>query len=145
VTAEPFLPEQRAAGPDGEQAAVAARLRGAAEALSVLGDRSPAERHRASRFAMGLLSAHVRPADWTSAGLPPPPELPPRATGRLLPVGHEAVLRLAGAAMRLYCAELRAADRPGHWARLEKFFAQHLPDDARARKATSLIRELERA
>jgi len=109
-----------------EQARAAARLRGAAEALSVLQRRAPAEQQRACRFAMDLLAAQVAAADWTPAGLPGPAE-PAQRAGYLVPASHQAVLRLARSAMMLYCAELRIADRPGHWDRLAEFFARRLP------------------
>jgi len=109
-----------------EQTRAAARLRGAAEALSVLRRRAPAERQRACRFAMSLLAAHVPATDWVSAGLPGPP-WPARRAGHLLPSGHQAVLQLARTAMMLYLSELRGADRPAAWQRLAAFFARQLP------------------
>jgi tetratricopeptide (TPR) repeat protein len=109
-----------------EQAAAAARLTAAAEALSVLRDRVPEVQHHACRFAMGLLSAHVAPEDWSSAGLPSDPG-PPQQGDHLVPVTHPAVIRLARCAMQFYTAELRVADRPAHWARLAEFFARRLP------------------
>jgi hypothetical protein len=112
-----------------EQAAAAARLRGAAEALSVLQGRPPAEQQRASRFAVGLLGAHVSPADWVGAGLPAPTN-PARRGEHLVPPNDRAVLQMARYAMQLYATELRVADRPAHWARLAQFFEQHLPASA---------------
>jgi len=133
-------PETRPAGAATyEQVAVAARLRAATEALSVLQDRAPQEQHYASRFAMGLLSAHVDPADWSSAGLPIDPAPPPQGD-HLVPVSHAAVLCLAHCAMQLYAVELRVADRPAHWARLARFFARRLPMPTR-----ELVRLHERA
>jgi tetratricopeptide (TPR) repeat protein len=109
-----------------EQTRTAARLRGAAEALSVLRRRAPAERQRACRFAMSLLAAHVPATDWVSAGLPSPP-WPARRAEHPLPAGHQAVLQLARSAMTLYRSELRGADRPAAWQRLAAFFARQLP------------------
>ncbi len=109
-----------------EQTRTAARLRGAAEALSVLCRRPPAERQRACRFALGLLAAHVPAADWMSAGLPGPP-WPVHRAEHALPASHLAVLHLARSAMLLYRSELRGADRPAAWQRLASFFARQLP------------------
>jgi hypothetical protein len=110
-----------------EQARTAARLRGAAEALNVAQWRCPAGQQQASRLAMSLLSTYVTAADWTTAGLPRPPAADQRAEYQS-PRGHRAVLSLARAAMALYCAELRAGDRPAHWDMLVEFFARQLPE-----------------
>lgn len=109
-----------------EQARAAARVRGATEALNVLQRRSPAGQQRASRFAVGLLGKYVAAADWTAAGLPEPADADPRADCQC-PVAHPAALRLARAAMVLYCAELRVDDRPVHWDKLAEFFARQVP------------------
>ncbi len=110
-----------------DQARAAARLRGAAEALNVLGPRSPADQQRACRFAANLLGTHVVPADWRAAGLPRPDSGP--LAGQLTPVNHRAALWLAKAAIILYSAELRAQDRPVHWDKLVEFFARHFRAD----------------
>lgn len=112
-----------------EQAAAAARLRAASEALSVLRYRPAAERRRASRYAVGLLRAQAAPGDWHSAGLPsvadrPSDPAPARGCGPEVPLTDPAVLHLARSAMQLYSTELRAADRPRHWAQLAAFFAE---------------------
>jgi len=118
-----------------EQAAAAARLRAAAEALSVLRYRPAAEQRRASRYAMRLLSTHAAKADWRSAGLPPPladpppdPAPPRRPATPVVPLTDPAVLHLARAAMQLHSTELRAADRPRRWAQLARFFAECLTE-----------------
>src|SRR5579871_2658940 len=97
---------------DEQARAAAARLRGATEALNVLGRRSPAEQQQASLYAVGLLRAAVAEADLAETGLPWP--LPPvqDQTGqdqpaqqeqqnepgaRRLSPGHPAVLLLARA------------------------------------------------
>lgn len=109
-----------------EEARAAARLQGATEALNVLQRRSPIDQQQGARFAMGLLGRYVAAADWTAAWLPPP-----AAAGEpaeyLCPVDHKAAVRLARAAMALYCAELRIDDRPAHWDMLTQFFARRLP------------------
>ena len=104
----------------------AGRLRGAAETLSVLKNRGPAEQRRASRYAVALLIREVTPEDWTSAGLPRPGGPSPRPMPSV-PVSHHSVLRLAQAAMQLHCAGLRLAERPQRWARLVNFFARRVP------------------
>lgn len=109
-----------------EEARVAAGLRGATEALDVVRQRSPADRQRAARFAVGLLARYVAAADWTAAGLPPPAEAGEPAEYRC-PLGHHAAVRLARAAIALYGAELRVDDRPAHWDMLAEFFARQLP------------------
>jgi hypothetical protein len=116
----------------GEQARAAARLRGATQALQVLGRRSPQEQQRASLFAVNLLRTEAAVTDWTEAGLP---GLPPAAAAdqpaRLrLPVDHRAVVLLARAAMDLHAAGLRISERPGLWERLAAFFADRLPESA---------------
>lgn len=118
-----------------EQATAAARLRGATEALSVLGRRSPADQQRASLFAVGLLTDTVAGADLAETGLPRPhPAAPPGEAGRQppragarLPADHRAVLLLARAAMVLHTAGLRICERPWHWDRLARFFDARLP------------------
>ena len=111
-----------------ELVSAAARLRGATEALNVLGCRSTADQQRASVFAVGMLSSAV-PADWSVAGLPQPlpASHPGQAAGVGFPVGHRAVLLLARAAMVLHTAGLRVCERPAHWERLARIFAAHLP------------------
>lgn len=110
----------------GQQAWAAARLRGAAEALSVLQRRSPADRRRAARFAVGLLAANVAPANWAQAGLPAPPKDQPGGSP-LVPVNDRAAVGLARTALRLHSGELRVDDRPVHWDKLVAFFEQRLP------------------
>jgi len=118
-----------------EQETAAARLRGATEALSVLGRRSPADQQRASLFAVGLLKDTVADADLTETGLPRShPAVPSGETGRQrlpgstrLPAEHRAVLLLARAAMVLHTAGLRICERPWHWDRLVRFFGTRLP------------------
>jgi tetratricopeptide (TPR) repeat protein len=117
----------------GEQARAAARLRGATQALNVLGRRSPVEQQRASLFAVSLLRT-AAPADWTEAGLPDPPVAAPAADagqppGPGLPADHRAVVLLAQAAMDLYAAGRRISERPGLWDHLTGFFAGLLPED----------------
>lgn len=119
----------------GKQARAAARLRGATQALQVLGRRSPQEQQRASLFAVNLLRTEAAVADWTEAGLPELPladpaagaDRPPRPR---LPVDHRAVVLLARAAMDLHAAGLRISERPGRWERLAAFFADRLPESA---------------
>jgi tetratricopeptide (TPR) repeat protein len=126
-----------------ERTAAAARLRGATEALSVLQGRSPADQRRAARFATALLGDRAAPASWADAGLPLSAEAAPAVpaapapagpaaspVGPGVPLDHPAVLLLARCAMRLHCAEVRAADRPAYWAKLAAFFARHLPADS---------------
>jgi tetratricopeptide (TPR) repeat protein len=129
-----------------EQATAAARLRGATEALSVLGRRSPADQQRASQFAAGLLRDAITEAGLRETGLPLP--LPAvqqgqpaqwgrpgqhsaspqgQADGSRLPAGHPAVLLLARAAMVLHAAGMRICERPWHWDRLARFFDARLP------------------
>ena len=123
------------AGATHEQAAAAARLRGATEALSVLGRRSPADQQRASLFAVGLLTDTAAGADLADTGLPRPhPAARPGEAGRQwphagvrLPADHRAVLLLARAAMVLHTAGLRICERPWHWDRLARFFDARLP------------------
>jgi tetratricopeptide (TPR) repeat protein len=136
-----------------EQArAAAARLRGATEALNVLGRRSPADQQRASLFAAGLLRDAITETDLRETGLPVPlPAVqqrqpgqqgqpgqqhqpgqqgaspPGQADGSRLPAGHPAVLLLARAAMVLHSAGLRICERPWHWDRLARFFDARLP------------------
>jgi tetratricopeptide (TPR) repeat protein len=119
-----------------EQArSAAARLRGATEALNVLGRRSPADQQRASLFAAGLLRDAITEADLRETGLPLPlPAVQPgqpgqerQADGSRLPAGHPAVLLLARAAMVLHSAGLRICERPWHWDRLARFFNARLP------------------
>jgi len=133
-----------------EQArAAAARLRGATEALNVLGRRSPADQQRASLFAVGLLKDAVADADLSETGLPRPlqavhqgqavhqspavhqgqavPQGQAGGTAPRLPAGHPAVLLLARAAMVLHTAGLRICERPWHWDRLARFFDARLP------------------
>jgi tetratricopeptide (TPR) repeat protein len=121
--------------------AAAARLRGATEALNVLGRRSPADQQRASLFAVGLLNTAIPDADLTQTGLPRP--LPAvqsgqsvqsvqsvqsgQAGGSRLTASHPAVLLLARAAMVLHTAGLRICERPWHWDRLARFFDARLP------------------
>ena len=118
----------------GEQARAAARLRGAAQALNVLGHRSPADQEQASLFAVNLLRTTAAPADWTEAGLPgllladPAAEAGP-AAGPRLPADHRAVVLLAQVAMDLYAAGRRVGERPGLWEQLTGFFAGLLPED----------------
>jgi hypothetical protein len=121
MTAEILLP--RTGSPD---AATAARLRGAAEALVVLRDRPPTARGRACRHGLALLLRHACPADWRRAGFPAPWTPVPRGHGTVL-LSDPAVLRLAGALMELYCADLRATEQRAHWTRLAQFFAPYLP------------------
>lgn len=126
-----------AAGPAAGQAAAAARLFGAAEALWVCSGRSASERQRAYRYAMRLLATRAVPADWDAAGLPMPRPLAAHpAAGQPAPglptpsrtaVGHPAVLRLAVTAMRLQCTSLGMAERVRCWERLYDFFAARLP------------------
>lgn len=116
-----------------EQARAAARLRGAAQALSVLQQRPPADQHRAAMTAIGLLHTHVAAADWAAAGLPPWPQAGQQGDCRAdpvnvpVPVQHRAVLLLARTAMALHAAGLRISERPQRWARLADFFAARLP------------------
>lgn len=98
-----------------------AMMRGAAEALRVLGHRSPAEVRQASEYATGLLCRNAERADWGSSGLPLPARIP-EAAGQAVPVSHDGVVHLAEAAMELHCAGLRPASRPARWARLATFF-----------------------
>lgn len=118
-----------------EQARAAARLRGATQALQVLGRRSPEDGRRACLFAVNLLRTVAAPADWTGAGLPelPPPD-PAAGDDRpghpRLPLDHPAVVLLARAAMDLHAAGLLASERPGPWERLTEFFADRLPETA---------------
>jgi hypothetical protein len=116
-----------------EQARAAARLRGAAQALNVLGHRSPIDQQHASLFAMNLLRAAAAPADWTEAGLPEPPPADPAAdadqpAGPRLPVDHRAVVLLAQAAMDLHAAGRRISERPGLWEQMAGFFADLLAE-----------------
>jgi hypothetical protein len=116
-----------------EQARAAARLRGATQALNVLGRRSPVDQQRASLFAMNLLRT-AAPVDWTEAGLPEPPAVDPAADagqppGPCLPADHRAVVLLAQAAMDLYAAGRRISERPGLWEHMAGFFARLLPDE----------------
>jgi tetratricopeptide (TPR) repeat protein len=126
-----------------QRAEAAARLRGAVEALGVLRSRPPGDPLGPGRYAMALLAGHVSRADWNSAGLPALPAAP-GAAEHLVPVSDRAVMCLARAAMQFHCAELRIADRPAHWARLAKFFAQRLPasdpDLARLRERVCIER-----
>ena len=116
-----------------EQARAAARVRGATQALNVLGHRSPIEQQHASLFAMNLLRAAAAPADWTGAGLPELPAADPadggQPTGPRLPVDHRAVVLLAQAAMDLHAAGRRVSERPGLWESMAGFFAGLLADD----------------
>jgi hypothetical protein len=108
------------------RAETAARLRGAAEALDLLGTRPLATRERASRYGAGLLLRHAAPADWGRSGLPLPPR-PPGCAAVSVPLSDGSVLRLAMASMRLYCAGLPDDDQPWRWAQLAQFFARYLP------------------
>jgi hypothetical protein len=108
------------------QARAAARLRGAAEALSVLEHRGPADQHAACLFAMSLLGAQAAQADWPRAGLPAAPS-PGEPAGVRIPVGDRAVVLLAHVAMVLHTAAMPSAERPWHWDRLARFFAARLP------------------
>ena len=140
-----MIPETAFAA-DEHARATAARLRGATEALNVLGRRSPADQQRASLFAAGLLRDAITEADLRETGLPLPiPAVQPRqpgqegqpgqqgasrpgqADGARLPAGHPAVLLLARAAMVLHSAGLRICERPWHWDRLARFFDARLP------------------
>ncbi|HET9080763.1 MAG TPA: hypothetical protein VFO01_09640 [Trebonia sp.] len=116
-----------------EQARAAARLRGATEALHVLGHRSPVDQQRACLFAVNLLRMEAASADWPAAGLPGPAPADPAAragqpAGPGLPVDHRAVVLLARVAMDLHVAGLRASERPGLWQRLAEFFADRLAE-----------------
>jgi tetratricopeptide (TPR) repeat protein len=118
-----------------EQARTAARLRGATQALNVLLYRSPADQQRASLFALSLLSTEAAPTDWSEAGLPKPPRADSPAgadqqASTRLPVDHRAVVLLARTALDLYSAGLRISERPRHWERLARFFADRLPGTA---------------
>jgi hypothetical protein len=108
------------------QPELVAWLRGVTEALSVLTDRTPAERQRAAVFAVTVLAGRVPQADWRTAGLPPVAASQPQDRGQI-PIGHEAVLRLAQAAMQLYAQNLPHAQRPQSWARLAAFLSKHVP------------------
>jgi tetratricopeptide (TPR) repeat protein len=107
-----------------ETAEAAAKLHGAAEALSVLQRRDPAERQRAAEYAAELLAREVQPADWRRAGLPTTAQAG-KEDG--VPVSHQAVLHLARTAMSLRCSGLHAVQRADLWARLAAFFAQLVP------------------
>jgi hypothetical protein len=111
----------------GERAWVAARLRGAAEALSVLQRRSPADQRSAARSAVSMLAANVTSADWTQAGLPGPTD-GGRSGGHLVPLNHRSTVGLARTALGLYCGELRVDDRPVQWDKLVAFFERQLPE-----------------
>jgi tetratricopeptide (TPR) repeat protein len=128
----------------GEQAWVAARLRGTAEALNVLQQRSPAERRSAARSAVSMLAANVTPANWAQAGLPAPTPTPTPEAGQsggdLVPLNHPSTVLLARTALGLYCGELRVDDRPVHWDKLVAFFERYLPETA-----PELVRLRERA
>jgi tetratricopeptide (TPR) repeat protein len=112
-----------------ESARVAARLRGAAEALSVLQRRSPLDRRSAARSAVRMLAANVTSADWTQAGLPAPsaPSATGQSGGHLVPLDHPSTVCLARTALGLYSRELRVDDRPVQWDKLVAFFERHLP------------------
>ena len=117
-----------------EQVRAAARLRGATQALNVLGRRSPVDQQRASMFALNLLRTAAVPADWTEAGFPEPPAAAPapdadQPHGPRLPAGHRAVVLLAQAAMDLYAAGRRVSERPLLWERMARFFAGLLPEE----------------
>ncbi len=117
-----------------EQARAAARVRGATQALNVLGHRSPVDQQRACLFALDLLRKAAAPADWTRAGLPELPGAGPAADGGQpaaprLPVDHRAVVLLAQAAMDLHAAGRRVSERPGLWESMAGFFAGLLPAD----------------
>jgi hypothetical protein len=122
MTAEILLPRT---GPK-NQAEIAARLRGAAEALDMLRDRPAASRDRACRYGLALLLRHACPADWRRAGFPTPWAPAPQGDGTV-PLSDSAVVRLAATLMELYCVELRAAEQAAHWARLAQFFTRYLP------------------
>jgi hypothetical protein len=128
----------RAAAAD-ERAWVAARLRGAAEALNVLQRRSPVDRRSAARSAVSMLAANVTPANWAEAGLPTPPE-GGQSGAHLVPLNHRSTVCLARTALGLYCRELRVDDRPVHWDKLVTFFERHLPETT-----PELVRLRERA
>jgi len=98
------------------------RMRGATEALSVLQARPRAHRPSISGHARALLATYVDVAAWNDAGLP---TLQPH--GEPVPVRAETVVRLARLVTSIHCADLRLADRPVVWSRLESFFARRLP------------------
>jgi tetratricopeptide (TPR) repeat protein len=116
-------PGQRSAMTDGE---ANGRARGATEALSVLHARPRTQRPPISGYAMALLAGHVAAEEWNAAGLP---TLSPQQN--VVPVGDEAVTRLARLAVSIHCNDLHLADRPAVWSRLESFIARRLPASAR--------------
>jgi hypothetical protein len=118
-----------------EQVRTAAMMRGAAEALSVLRHRPPAEVRQASEYATGLLCRNAGHCDWAAAGLPMPVRVPVTA-GSAIHAVHDSAVHLAEAAMELHCTGLRPAQRPARWARLEEFFTSQVPATVRARLRT---------
>lgn len=101
------------------------RVRGATEALSVLHSRPRAQQPPISGHAMTLLAAHVDAEAWNAAGLP---ALCLPATA--VPARDEVVIRLARLVISMHCQDVRLADRPVIWSRLEAFFARCLPSSA---------------
>lgn len=116
----------------------AAWLYAAAEALSVLSSRGPADRRRAARHATDLLAGHAEPADWDEAGLLAPTEAPLVPASRVpvdrVPVGDPAVLRMARTAALLRCSVLSGVAGVRVWSSLARFFRQAAPADPMARR-----------
>jgi len=103
-------------------AEAAAWLTGAAEGLSALSGRRPAEQQQAAQCAVNLLATRAWPADWRSAGLPEA-ELAQPAQRGTVPLHHKAVVRLARTAMQLSVSGLPSIQRSPRWANLRQFFA----------------------
>lgn len=101
------------------------RVRGATEALSVVRTRPRGQRSSLGDHARALLAGHLDARTWNAAGLPALPLL-----ANPVPVGGEAVLRLACLVVYLHCLDLPLAERPAVWERLEAFFARRLPASA---------------
>jgi len=113
--------------------ASAAWLYGAAEALSVLSRRPPAERQLAAQHAVKLLISNAGPADWERIGFVSPEEAaaeaaqeasePPEAD-ELVEATDPAVLRLARTAASLRCSTMPTGERHQVWARTADFFSK---------------------
>jgi tetratricopeptide (TPR) repeat protein len=95
------------------------RVRGATEALSVLQSRPRARRPPIGGYTRELLAGHLDTGAWNSAGLP---TLPPQPDP--MSISTETVIRLARLTVSEHCTNLRLAERPAVWSRLEAFFAQ---------------------
>ncbi len=116
----------------------AAWLYGAAEALSVLSSRGPADRRRAAQHATDLLVGHAEPADWDEAGLPAPTVAPLAAASRV-PISDPAVLRMARTGASLRCSVLPGVESVLVWARLARFFRQAAPDEPMASRIKAQV------